>query len=131
MSARRIRIELETPLKGEWFEIEEKSLAARHRRDLIAALQKARDSDVGDGGGDLVAANDAEDNALFALGEMIVACSFLSPPYTDGLRDLWGPSVSAVLEGFFGSLAEQSRTNGSSPGRSSRAISATSTPAPE
>lgn len=132
MSSRRIRIELETPLKGEWFEVEERSLAARRRRGLIAALQKARDANAGDAdSGDLLAANDAEDEALVALGEMMVDCSFLEPPYSEGLRDLWGPSVSAVLEGFFESLAEQSRTNGNSAGQSSQVISATATAAPE
>jgi len=132
MSSRRIRVDLETPLKGEWFEVEEKSLAARRRRGLMAALQKARDADAGNAEeGDLLAATDAEDEILIALGEMIVDCSFLEPPYAENLRDLWGPSMGAVVTGFFESLTAASQTNGSSPERSSPAISATATVARE
>ena len=123
---RLLRIDCETPLKGQWFEIESRAFAARNRTPLLEKIIAARELGNQEDA-DMFLHNTYEDELLTYIGGLIVEASDFferdpdanESPYLEFVRDLWGPEGLAVTRGFFAKFTGKSQTPSTSQPESS------------
>ncbi|MYA16169.1 MAG: hypothetical protein F4Z28_05065 [Gammaproteobacteria bacterium] len=128
MSRKLLRIDLETPLAGEWFDIEKRLFAPRNRKPLLELMKRGLEAGDRQKGDDvdpidaLVIDSEYEEECMEFIGKLVVnASEFFEEPYLESFQDLWGPEGSAVRRAFFGGFTGGSQTKKPSSDQSSAA----------